>query len=171
MEVGDRDKLRKKMFQLDNNPEIEQNLSKEKSHALLNTSLPTQSKEYISTGVSPMINVSTQYDGFCETREIPSFSSPSPRNESRTGHIIKQVVVKEEPVEYHQHKINRKIKDISDSVVLEYLKKENKLHEKSDPSEIFNFFANLCLSCDVIIKSPSIKKYKNCVYFGHTISK
>ena len=52
------------MFQLDN-PEMEHNISKDKSRALLNSSLPTQSKEYISTGVSPMINVSTQYDGFC----------------------------------------------------------------------------------------------------------
>ena len=56
-------------------------------------------------------------------------------------------------------------------MVLEYIEKESKVTEKSDPSEIFTFFSNLCLSCGVVICSPSIKKYKNCIYFGYTISK
>jgi len=46
-----------------------------------------------------------------------------------------------------------------------------RINEKSDPSEIFNFFASLCLSCNIIIRDPSIKKYKNCIYFGHSIEK
>lgn len=47
--------------------------------------------------------------------------------------------------------------------------KETKLTEKSDPSEIFTFFANLCLSCDIVIRNPSIKKFKNCIYYGFPI--
>jgi len=27
----------------------------------------------------------------------------------------------------------------------------------------------LCVACDIYIKSPAIKKYKNCVYFGFPI--
>ena len=44
-------------------------------------------------------------------------SFTSPRNDSKTGHIVKQVVVKEEKTEY-KPKSNKKIKDIGDSVVL-----------------------------------------------------
>lgn len=39
------------------------------------------------------------------------------------------------------------------------------------PTEIFNFFVNLCLACKIVIRSPHIKKYKNCIYFGYTIEK
>lgn len=43
MEVGDRDKLKKKHL-FDNNPELEQNISKDRSQVNLNASLPEQSK-------------------------------------------------------------------------------------------------------------------------------
>lgn len=64
----------------------------------------------------------------------------------------------------------KKIKDIPEKIVVEYCRKE-KIVEKSEPSEIFSFFANLCLSCDVIVKCPTIKKFKNCIYYGFPIKR
>ena len=85
------------------------------------------------------------------------------------GHIVRQVVKEEKKCEPESPFYTNKIRDISEQTLIEYLHKELRVNEKSDPSEIFNFFTDLCLSCDVIIKNPSIKKYKNCVYFGHPI--
>ena len=63
MEVGDRDKLKKKQQQLDNNPEVEQPLIKEISQQKLELSRlqpNTASREFIQLGVSPKKNASTQ---------------------------------------------------------------------------------------------------------------
>ena len=66
---------------------------------------------------------------------------------------------------------SKKIRDLDELKLIDYMGRQKKLNEKSDPSEIFTFFTNLCLSCQIIIKSPAIKKFKNCVYFGYPIQK
>lgn len=167
-DVGGRDQLKKHKAAFDARPE-QQPLVEAKREAGVQFE-EVRSREISFSFESPRKSVSIQ----CEAEQL-SFTTPiessflmhASKNNQKAGQIVRQQLKNEAPVQSEPIP-SKRIRDISENLVIEYCRKE-KLVEKSEPSEIFSFFTNLCLSCDVVVPSPSIKKFKNCVYYGFGI--
>ena len=76
---------------------------------------------------------------------------------------------------FNQNRLNqkilsrKKIKDVDEEKIIKYWENSNILTEHSQAPEIFDFFEGLILALGVSVLNPFIKKYKNCIYFGHPI--